>query len=81
MDLGNKGVASTPVVLDQKYLALTTTRFGLLVIDKDNGSIVHTNYLGQGILAPPAFRNARLLLLSPKNDLMIFRWLGPSKGS
>ncbi|NCN26144.1 PQQ-binding-like beta-propeller repeat protein [bacterium] len=71
--LEDKGVASLPASISDSLIAVTTTRFGFLVIDKDNGKIHYSDYLGSGVLTPPSFHNGKVLVLSPRNDLFIYR--------
>jgi outer membrane protein assembly factor BamB len=81
VDLGPKGMASTPVLLDDGHIVFSTTRFGLMLLSRSTGSLLYEDYLGQGTLAPPSYFGSTLLILGPRNDLRIYRWRGAPKRS
>jgi outer membrane protein assembly factor BamB len=73
VDLGDRGSASTPVGVLGGNVAFTTTRSGLMFLDRQTGAIVAEKRLGTGIIAPQAFDGRRLAVISPRNDLLLYR--------
>jgi len=67
------GAPSTPVALGARHVVLSTSHEGLAVLDRKSGQVVWRKRYGYGPLAAPAFDGERLLVLSARNRLELFR--------
>ena len=72
-ELGFKGLASQPVFLLDKYIAFTSSHFGLVVMDKDNGQMEFSYSMGSGSTTPVAVDGEHLLTLNSRNLLLVFK--------
>ena len=69
----DKALVSSPVKVGAGYLAMTTSQKGLVFVDASVGTVVEQRNMGPGILAPPAFDGRRLLIISSRNRLLMYR--------
>lgn len=71
--LGARGNGSQPVALGPKFLGVSTTHAGLVILDAGSGKLLWERDLGTGTLAPPAFDGRRMLLVTGRNRLLTYR--------
>lgn len=73
LSLQKRGPATTPVLIGEKHLAVTTVLGAVLIVNRENGRIVWERNLAYGVLAPVAFDGRRMVVLSARNRLHIHR--------
>jgi outer membrane protein assembly factor BamB len=72
-DLSGRGNFSAPTRVGPRHLAYTTSLRSVFVMDDQSGEVVWEQNLGRGTLAPPSSDGRRLLVLSSRNQLLVFR--------
>lgn len=73
LSLQGRGPATTPVMIGEKHLAVTTVHGAVLIVNRESGRIVWERNLAYGVLAPVAFDGRRMVVLSSRNRLHIHR--------
>jgi outer membrane protein assembly factor BamB len=79
--LGDRGVATAPVFLLDRYIAYSTSRFGLELLSRSSGELLWSHRTGTGTITPVFFDGYRLGAVDPRNELRVFaveNRLGPS---
>lgn len=71
-DLGKRGVGSQPVALGKEAVAITSTRAGLVVVDRKTGKLIFEETFAIGSLSTPAFDGKRMAVLSGRNRLHLY---------
>lgn len=71
-NLGTRGVGSKPIRVGEGYIAVTTTRGGLVLLDSKVGALVSDDTFATGGLAAPVFDGRRLVALSNRNRLHLY---------
>jgi outer membrane protein assembly factor BamB len=73
LDLADRGDLSAPVKIGARHWALTSSRKSVLIINEESGRIIWEQDLGRGTLAPAASDGQRLLVLTSRNQLLVYR--------
>lgn len=70
--LDKRGFGSKPVALVEGFIAVTTSRAGLVMLDRKTGQIQWEDTYATGTLAPPSFDGRRLAIVSGRNWLHLY---------
>ncbi len=70
--LDTRGMGSKPTPLWDGFLAVTTMRAGLVLLDRKTGDLLWEDSYSTGTLAPPAFDGRRLAVVSGRNWLHLY---------
>lgn len=69
----SKTYYAQPVEISETLLAYMNAENGLLIVDRRTGDVVDKLYLGRAHLASPAFDGSRLLILTSRNQLIVYK--------
>ncbi|MBS1985083.1 MAG: PQQ-binding-like beta-propeller repeat protein [Bdellovibrionales bacterium] len=71
-DLGARGLGSRPATVLDGYLSVSTSRTGVVILDRKTGALVWEANYGLGTVAAPSFDGKRLAVISGRNKLHLY---------
>jgi len=67
------GVLSRPALVDDRFLVVSASHLGVVLLDRVTGAQVWDDRYGYGPIAPPVSDGRRVLVLSSRNRLRLYR--------